>query len=220
MTQIYTILFDLDGAIVHTAPDLMEAHNHVMKKFGHPAKELADIKNLAGKGAWMMMQRSFKKEVTDEKIKKEMTKEFIDYYSKNIANNSKPFKGLFEFLDWAKSKNISMAVCTNKQERLAVDLLKKLKLYDYFEYVAGVDTFEFNKPDPRHLTNVVEIIGGDLKKTIMVGDSEVDEMAASNAKVPFVLVADGYTEKTFEQIKHDFLIKDYVGFDKIISKYL
>ena len=117
MTQIYTILFDLDGAIVHTAPDLMSAHNHVMKKFGHPTKELKDIKSLAGKGAWMMMQRSFKKEVTDEKIKKEMTKEFIDYYSKNIANDSKPFEGLFEFLEWAKSKNISMAVCTNKQER-------------------------------------------------------------------------------------------------------
>ena len=220
MTQIYTILFDLDGAIVHTAPDLMRAHNHVMKKFGHPTKELSEIKNLAGKGAWMMMQRSFKKEITDEKIKKEMTKEFIDYYTKNIANNSKPFEGLFEFLDWAKSKNISMAVCTNKQERLAIDLLKRLKLFDYFEYVAGSDTFDYNKPDPRHLTSVVEIIGGDLKKTLMVGDSEVDEMAATNAKLPFILVADGYTEKTVEQIKHDVLIKDYIGFDKIISKYL
>jgi phosphoglycolate phosphatase len=220
MTQIYTVLFDLDGAIVHTAPDLMSAHNHVMKKFGHPTKELGDIKSLAGKGAWMMMQRSFKKEVTDEKIKKEMTKEFIDYYSKNIANDSRPFEGLFEFLDWAKSKNISMAVCTNKQERLAIDLLKRLNLFDYFEYVAGSDTFNYNKPDPRHLTDVVEIVGGDLKKTIMVGDSEVDEMAATNANLPFILVADGYTEKTVEQIKHDFLIKDYVGFDKIISKYL
>ena len=69
----------------------------------------------------------FKKEDTDEKIKKEMTKEFIDFYSKNIANNSKPIEGLFEFLDWAKSKNISMAVCTNKQERLAIDLAKKNK---------------------------------------------------------------------------------------------
>ena len=167
-----------------------------------------------------MMQRSFKKEVTDEKIKKEMTKEFIDYYSKNIANDSRPFKGLFEFLEWAKSKNISMAVCTNKQERLAVDLLKRLNLFNYFEYVAGSDTFNYNKPDPRHLTDVVEIVGGDLKKTIMVGDSEVDEMAATNAKLPFVLVADGYTEKTVEQIKHDVLIKDYVGFEKIISKYL
>jgi phosphoglycolate phosphatase len=220
MTQIYTILFDLDGTIINTAPDLMSAHNHVMKKFGHPVKELGEIKNLAGKGAWMMMQRSFKKEVTDEKIKKEMTNEFINFYSKNIANDSKPINGLFEFLDWAKSKNISMAICTNKQERLAVDLLKKLKLFNYFEYVAGSDTFNFNKPDPRHLTDVVEIIGGDLKKTIMIGDSEVDEMAAVNAKLPFVLVADGYTEKSADQIKHDFYIKDYIGFEKIISKYL
>ena len=220
MTQIYTILFDLDGTIINTAPDLMSAHNHVMKKFGHPVKELGEIKNLAGKGAWMMMQRSFKKEVTDEKIKKEMTNEFIDFYSKNIANDSKPINGIFEFLDWAKTKKISMAICTNKQERLAVDLLKKLKLFDYYEYVAGSDTFNFNKPDPRHLTDVVEIIGGDLKKTIMVGDSEVDEMAATNAKLPFVLVADGYTEKSADQIKHDFYIKDYLDFDKIISKYL
>ena len=113
-----------------------------------------------------------------------------------------------------------MAVCTNKQERLAVDLLKKLNLFNYFEYVAGSDTFDYNKPDPRHLTDVVEIIGGDLKKTIMIGDSEVDQMAATNAKLPFVLVADGYTEKTVEQIKHDALIKDYVDFDKIISRYL
>jgi phosphoglycolate phosphatase len=220
MTQIYTILFDLDGTIINTAPDLMAAHNHVMKKFGHPVKELGEIKNLAGKGAWMMMQRSFKKEVTDEKIKKEMTDEFIDFYSKNIANDSTPINGIFEFLDWAKTKKISMAICTNKQERLAIDLLKKLKLFDYFEYVAGSDTFNYNKPDPRHLTDVVEIIGGDLKKTIMVGDSEVDEMAATNAKLPFVLVAEGYTEKSADQIKHDFYIKDYLNFDKIISKYL
>ena len=94
------------------------------------------------------------------------------------------------------------------------------ELFDYFEYVAGSDTFNFNKPDPRHLTDVVEIIGGDLKKTIMIGDSEVDEMAAVNAKLPFVSVADGYTEKSADQIKHDFYIKDYIGFEKIISKYL
>ena len=81
-------------------------------------------------------------------------------------------EGIKDFLNWAKQKNISMAVCTNKQENLAVDLLKKLKMIDYFEFIAGSDTFEFNKPDPRHLTNVVEIINGDIKKTIMVGDSE------------------------------------------------
>ena len=155
-----------------------------------------------------------------EKIKKEMMKEFIDFYSQNIDRGSKPINGVMEFLKWAKTKNISMAVCTNKQERLAVDLLKKLKMYEYFEYVAGSDTFPFNKPDPRHLTDVVEIIQGNLKKTIMVGDSEVDEMSAKNAKIPFVLVKNGYTEKSTKEIKHDELIEDFKNFDKVIEKYL
>ena len=220
MTQIYTILFDLDGTLVDTAPDLMDAHNHVMKKFGHKEKQLSDIKSLAGKGAWVMMQRAFRQEIKDEKIKKEMMKEFIDFYSQNIDRGSKPINGVMEFLKWAKTKNISMAVCTNKQERLAVDLLKKLRMYEYFEYVAGSDTFPFNKPDPRHLTDVVEIIQGDLKKTIMVGDSEVDGMSAENAKIPFVLVKDGYTEKSTKEIKHDELIEDFKNFDKVIEKYL
>ena len=220
MTQIYTILFDLDGTIVNTAPDLMAAHNHVMRKYGHAAKSLEDIKSLAGRGAWVMMQRSFKEEIKDEKMKKEMTKEFIDFYSKNIDRNSIPIDGSIDFFKWAKSKNISMAVCTNKQEKLAVDLLKKLDIYKYFEYVAGSDTFSYNKPDPRHLTDVVEIIGGDLKKTMMIGDSEVDATSAHNANLPFVLVRDGYTEKTEEEIKHDELISDFIGFEKIIQKYI
>ena len=220
MTQIYSILFDLDGTLVDTAPDLIGAHNHVMNKFGHNPKKLSDIKSLAGRGAWVMMQRSFKNQISDEKTKKKMVDEFISFYAKNINNESKPIKGIFEFLEWAKSKNISMGVCTNKREVLAIDLLKKTNMYKYFEYVAGADTFEFNKPDPRHLTNVVEIIGGDLKKTIMVGDSEVDADSAHNANLPFVLVKDGYTEKTEKEIKHDELINDFVGFEKIIEKYL
>ena len=220
MTQKLTILFDLDGTLVDTAPDLMGAHNHVMKKFGFHQKKLTDIKHLAGRGAWIMMQRSFKEEITDEKVKKEMVKEFIDHYAKNIDKGSMPIKGVVDFLKWAKLKKISMAVCTNKQERLAVDLLKKIKLAEYFEYIAGSDTFDFNKPDPRHLTNVVEILGGDINKTIMVGDSEVDSQSAYNAKVPFILVEDGYTEKKVDQIPHDIVIKDFINFEKTIKKYL
>ena len=220
MTQKLTILFDLDGTLVDTAPDLMGAHNHVMKKFGYPQKSLGDIKHIAGRGAWIMMQRTFRDEIKDEKLKKEMVKEFIDYYAKNIDKGSKPIKGVVNFLEWAKSNQILMGVCTNKQERLAKDLLKKLDLFKFFEYVAGSDTFSFNKPDPRHLTDVVEIIGGDLKKTIMIGDSEVDAISAYNARIPFVLMKDGYTEKTEKEIKHDELISDFVNFEKIIEKYL
>jgi len=108
MSQIYTILFDLDGTIVNTAPDLMAAHNHVMKKFGHAEKKLSEIKSLAGRGAWVMMQRSFKEEIKDEKIKKEMTKEFIDFYAKNIDRDSKPINGVIELgllqsVKWSRS---------------------------------------------------------------------------------------------------------------------
>ena len=188
MKQKFTILFDLDGTLVDTAPDLMHAHNHVMKKFGYPTKSTEQIRNLVGKGAGAMIGRSIwgqaKKEfskVNDEKIKKEMVSEFVDFYGKNIINESTLINGVKEFLKWCKEDNISMAVCTNKQEYLSNDLLKKIGIYDYFEYVAGSDTFDYCKPDPRHLTSVVEILDGDLKKTIMIGDSETDANAAKSA---------------------------------------
>ena len=220
MIQKLTILFDLDGTLVDTAPDLMGAHNHVMKKFGYPQKSLDDIKHIAGRGAWIMMQRTFRDEIKDENLKKEMVREFINYYAKNIDRGSKPIKGVVKFLDWAKSKQILMAVCTNKQERLAVDLLRKINLSQYFEYIAGCDTFDFNKPDPRHLTNVIDIIGGDINKSIMIGDSEVDSQSAYNAKIPFILVEEGYTEKNINEIPHKTLIKDFSDFEKIVEKYL
>ena len=227
MAQKLTILFDLDGTLVDTAPDLMTAHNHVMKKFGYSTRSVDEIRNLVGKGASVLIGRSIwgsaKKEfsrITDEKIKNEMVKEFISFYGKNIVKDSKLIKGVLEFLKWAKSKNISMGVCTNKQEHLAIDLLKKIKIYDYFEYVAGGNTFEYCKPDPRHLTSIIEIMNGDIKKSLMVGDSENDADAAKSAGIPMILVEDGYTDKKIEQIYHNHLIKDFIGIEKIVSKYI
>ena len=227
MKQKFTILFDLDGTLVDTAPDLMNAHNHVMKKFGYPTKSTEDIRNLVGKGAGALIGRSIwgqaKKEfskVLDEKIKDEMIKEFVDYYGKNIKNESTLITGVKDFLIWCKEQNISMAVCTNKQEYLSNDLLKKIGIYDFFEYVAGSDTFDYCKPDPRHLTNVVEILDGDIKKTIMIGDSETDANAAKAAEIPVILLENGYTEKNTTEIYHNHLIKDFIGIEKIISKYL
>ena len=227
MAQQYTVLFDLDGTLVDTAPDLMRAHNHVMKKFGYPTKSTEEIRNLVGQGAGALLGRSIwgqaKKEfgkVQDEEIKKEMVKDFIDFYGKNIVNESTLVNGVKEFLVWCKEKNISMAVCTNKQEHLAIDLLKKIGIYDFFEYVAGHNTFDYCKPDPRHLTSVVEILEGDIKKSLMIGDSETDANAAKNAGMPVILLEDGYTEKNITEIYHNHLVKDFVGIEKIILKYL
>jgi|TARA_Y100000996_G_scaffold216008_1_gene169578 phosphoglycolate phosphatase len=227
MSQQYTILFDLDGTLVDTAPDLMRAHNHVMKKFGYPTKSTEEIRNLVGQGAGAMLGRSIwgqaKKEfgkVQDEKIKKEMVKDFVDFYGKNIVNESTLINGVKDFLIWAKEKKISMAVCTNKQEHLAVDLLKKIGIYDFFEYVAGHNTFDYCKPDPRHLTSVIEILDGDINRSLMIGDSETDANAAKEAGIPVILLEDGYTEKKITEIYHNHLIKDFVDIEKIVLKYL
>ena len=227
MQQNFTILFDLDGTLVDTAPDLMRAHNHVMKKFGYPTKSTEEIRNLVGQGAGAMLGRSIwgqaKKEfgkVQDEKIKKEMIKDFTDFYGKNIVNESTLINGVKDFLIWSKKNSISMAVCTNKTDYLAIDLLKKIGIYDFFEYVAGHNTFDYCKPDPRHLTSVIEILQGDIKKSLMIGDSETDANAAKNAGIPVILMEDGYTEKKTNEIYHNHLVKDFVGIEKIVSKYL
>jgi phosphoglycolate phosphatase len=227
MTQKLTILFDLDGTLVDTAPDLLTAHNYVMKKFGYNTKNIDEIKDIVGKGAAVMLGRSIwgsaRKElssISNQKIKDKMIKEFLDFYGKNIVVKSKLVKGVYEFLKWAKSNNISMAVCTNKQEHLAVSLLKEIKIYDFFEYVSGRNTFDYCKPDPKHLTSTIEIMNGDIKKSLMIGDSENDADAAKAAGIPMILLEDGYTEKKVEQIHYDHLIKDFVGIEKLISLYL
>ena len=227
MTQKLTILFDLDGTLADTAPDLLTAHNHVMKKFGYQTKNIDEIRNYVGHGAAVMIGKSIwssaRKElskISDQKIKDDMTSEFLNFYKENIVVKSKLINGVYEFLKWAKSNNISMGVCTNKQVNLAVDFLRKIKIYDFFEYVAGRNTFDYCKPDPRHLTSTIEIMNGDIKKSIMIGDSENDAEAAKSAGIPMILLEDGYTEKKTEQIHHDHLIKDYVGIEKIISNYL
>ena len=227
MTQKFTVLFDLDGTLIDTAPDLMNAHNHVMQKFGYETKSTNEIRNLVGKGAASMIGKSLwnqarkeLKKIDDERIKSKMVDEFIDYYGKNIAVESKLIPGALDFLKWCKNNNISMAVCTNKTEHLAVDLLKKIKVYDYFEYVAGHNTFDYCKPDPRHLTNVIEIIQGELNKSLMIGDSETDSESAKAAGLPFILLEDGYTDKSINEIYHNHLIKDFNGIELIINKYI
>ena len=227
MSHKLTILFDLDGTLVNTAPDLMRAHNYVMKKYGYDERKLSDIKKLAGRGSKVMLTRSMheiaelsgKAKKTDTDVEK-MTKEFIDFYSKNIAEESTLKNGVLDFLSWCKKNSISLGVCTNKQEHLSIDLLKKIKIYHFFDYVAGGNTFNHNKPNPKHLTDMIEIIGGDLNKTLMVGDSETDSKASKAANIPFILIRDGYTEKKTDEIYHDYLVKDFVGLEKIIKKYL
>ena len=219
------IIFDLDGTLVDTAPDLMKAHNYVMKKYGYPEQPQNSIRFLAGRGAKQMIINSI---ITHEKIPNisntkiinNMTTDFINFYKNNISTKSKLNKNVIDLLRWCKKKNIHLAVCTNKPEYLAVKLLKELKIDSFFVFVAGSDTFEFKKPDSRHITNILDILKIKKNNSIMVGDSETDSEAAFQAKIKFIIVANGYNLKEEKNIKHDFLINDFNMIKEISLKLL
>ncbi len=220
------ILFDLDGTLVETAPDLMSAHNHVMDKYGFEKKPLSDIRYLAGRGAATMLMRSANSRNTkmenkiNEKTHKEMTTEFIDFYSKNICKGSVINPGVIDYLKWCKDQKIHLAVCTNKMEHLTIKLLKEIKLYDYFDFIAGADTFNYRKPNPQHITSILEILNIPIENSIMIGDSETDAEASKAAKVKFILVKGGYTEKNYNQIFHDHLVDSFKEIKDLSKKIL
>jgi len=221
------LVFDLDGTLVDTAPDLMMAHNYVMKKYGYKEKPIESIRHLAGRGAAAMLIRSIdsqgnliKNNPIDANTHQQMTDDFIDYYRQNISGHSQLRKNVISLLDWCKEKKIICAVCTNKREDLAIKLLKEINIYKYFDFIAGADTFDFRKPDPKHLTEILDILQIDKKNSIMLGDSETDANTAKAAKVHFVLIKDGYTEKSLDNIYHDHLIDDFENVKEIASNYL
>jgi len=221
------LVFDLDGTLVDTAPDLMMAHNYVMKKYGYKEKPIESIRHLAGRGAAAMLIRSIdsqgnliKNNPIDANTHQQMTDDFINYYRQNISGHSRLRKNVISLLDWCKEKEIICAVCTNKREDLAIKLLKEINIYKYFDFIAGADTFDFRKPDPKHLTEILDILQIDKKNSIMLGDSETDANTAKAAKVHFVLIKDGYTEKSLDNIYHDHLIDDFENVKEIASNYL
>ena len=221
------LVFDLDGTLVDTAPDLMTAHNYVMKKYGYKEKPIESIRHLAGRGAAAMLIRSIdsqgnliRNNPIDANTHQQMTDDFINYYRQNISGHSQLRKNVISLLDWCKEKEIICAVCTNKREDLAIKLLKEINIYKYFDFIAGADTFDFRKPDPKHLTEILDILQIDKKNSIMLGDSETDANTAKAAKVHFVLIKDGYTEKSLDNIYHDHLIDDFENVKEIASNYL
>ena len=221
------LVFDLDGTLVDTAPDLMMAHNYVMKKYGYNEMPVSTIRKIAGRGAASLLIESIdaqgnliNKKNFDKETHEKMTNDFISFYRQNISGHSKLRKNVISLLDWCKEKEIICAVCTNKREDLAIKLLKEINIYKYFDFIAGADTFDFRKPDPKHLTEILDILQIDKKNSIMLGDSETDANTAKAAKVHFVLIKDGYTEKSLDNIYHDHLIDDFENVKEIASNYL
>ena len=208
MAPVRTVVFDLDGTLVDTAPDLITALNFVLDREGMPPIPLASARNMIGAGARRMLERGLEADgraVSVADIDR-LTADFIDYYADHIAEGSRPFDGLEAALDDLAARGYRLAVCTNKLEWLSKKLLNELGLSVRFSAICGADTFGIAKPDPAILQQTVARAGGELSSTIMVGDAGPDIGVARRAGVPVIGVEFGYTEVPIAELKPDRLI--------------
>jgi phosphoglycolate phosphatase len=202
------VVFDLDGTLVDTAPDLVAALNFILRREGLGALPLQSARSMIGAGARRMIERGLEAEdrvATPDDITR-MMGDFIDYYAAHIADESRPFEGLVEALDDLSAQGYRFAVCTNKLEWLSRLLLDRLGLTARFSAICGADTFGVSKPDPAILQQTVARAAGDIRSTIMVGDAGPDVGVARRAGIPVIGVEFGYTEVPIAELKPDRLI--------------
>lgn len=206
-----TIVFDLDGTLVDTAPDLVDTLNVIFAQKGFAPLAYEEARNFVGGGARLMIARGFNAQgrvLSPNKLEQLFT-DFIAHYSEHVTDRSLPFPGVADTLDVLAARGCNFAVCTNKLEALSVRLLGKLELSDRFVAICGQDTFGIQKPDPEILRRTIGAAGGRPETTVMIGDSVTDIRTARAAGVPIVAVDFGYSERPIVEF----------GPDRIISRF-
>ena len=208
MTSSHIVVFDLDGTLVDTAPDLINALNFVLAREGLPPVPLHSARNMIGAGARKLLERGLELDGRTVSLAEldRLTGDFISHYAEHIADASRPFDGLEAALDDLENHGYRFAVCTNKLEWLSKRLLDRLNLSPRFSAICGADTFGVSKPDPAILRQTVARAGGELKSAIMVGDAGPDVGVARRAGVPVICVSFGYTEVPVADLKPDRII--------------
>ena len=207
-----TVIFDLDGTLVDTAPDLAGSVNVLLKRIGREPIDSAHIRPIISGGGRAMMARGLEMTggpVTEAELD-DLFEQFIEHYAAHISAKSRPFPGVITALEQLRARGARLAVCTNKRVSLAGKLLDELDMSRHFDFLAGGDSFPgIMKPDGRHVLSTIEKLGGDPAKAVMVGDSQADIGAAQAAKVPVVAVSFGYSDPPVETFNPDRLIDDF-----------
>lgn len=205
------VIFDLDGTLVDTAPDLMRATNHVLEALGRRPITMAEVRVFVGHGARALLTRGLAATggLPEGYDVEPDYKRFVQFYSENIADRSTIFPGLIDLLDRLKAEGYGLGVCTNKLEGLSVQLIEALGLTKYFGSIIGPDTLGIAKPDPRPFHEAVARLKLTDPAAIMVGDSETDILTARNAGVPVIGVPFGYTPQPVETYNPDRMIRHY-----------
>jgi phosphoglycolate phosphatase len=205
------IVFDLDGTLVDTAPDLLDSLNHSIATAGMEPVDGGELRRFVGMGAKVMIERAFaakQKPLSNARLA-ELFNIFIEHYTDNMPGRSLPYPGVVPALQRFSDSGYEFAVCTNKYEGLSVRLLSDLGLAQRFGAICGQDSFPYRKPDPRHLTSTIEAAGGDPNRAIMIGDSETDIKTAIAAGIPVVAVDFGYTDRHVSEFGPSHVISHY-----------
>jgi len=222
MSTSRTVVFDLDGTLIDTAPDLINALNFILVREGMPAVPLATARNMIGQGARRLLERGLELDgrvISPDDVNR-LAVDFIDYYAANIAVESRPFEGLEATLDALAGHGYQFAVCTNKLEWLSKLLLDQLGLSSRFAAICGADTFGVAKPDPAILRETIARAGGTLASAVMVGDAGPDVGVARRAGIPVIGVEFGYTEVPIAELKPDLLVSHMKELPEAVMRLL
>lgn len=206
-----TIVFDLDGTLIDTAPDLLDSLNHALMSAGMPGVDPIAHRSHVGFGGRVMIERAFlaqRRELAPEQLQ-DLFDVFLDHYSAQMPGKSGPFPGALEAIGAFREAGYLLAICTNKPERLARRLMQALALENEFAAICGADTFDFRKPDPRHLTETIRLAGGTPANSIMIGDSRTDIDTAKAAGIPVVAVDFGYTDRHVREFEPSVVISHF-----------
>lgn len=190
------VIFDLDGTLIDTAPDLIESLNHTIASADLAPVTFDDLTHLVGQGARVMIKRAFelRKVKLEESETDALFSIFVEHYRQNMPGKSQPFPGAVECMKRLAAAGMTLAICTNKSEALAIPLIEELGLSGHFAAITGGDTFPVRKPDAAHIFGTIEKAGGTQDHAVMVGDSINDILAAKNAGIPSIGVDFGYSD--------------------------
>lgn len=205
------VVFDLDGTLVDTAPDLLASLNHCLRISGLTPADPEQFRSFVGMGGKVMIERAFaaqQRAFADGELAR-LLDAFLDHYGDNIPGESQPYPGVLDALDRFAAEGYILAICTNKYEALSKSLIEALDLTSRFAAICGQDTFAFRKPDPRHLTETIAQAGGDPERAVMIGDSRTDIDTAKAAGIPVVAVDFGYTDRHVREFEPSSIISHF-----------